>query len=158
MGASNSLVHSGEDDDILGSDFNRTSRGVIKRIPIEIKPRGKLGLRSVGSSGRKPKGDSLRSALSVDLENAEVEKIKKDFDMYRLNKENDICNMRKKAQKLEGENKRLKSELLALRNTCSRMREERHAALEAEREAVARAGSFELDRDKIQRQFKVRYL
>ena len=53
-------MRSHDDEDILGSDFEGTN-GVMKRIPIEIKPRGKLGLRSVGSLGRsKPKGGSLR--------------------------------------------------------------------------------------------------
>ena len=156
MGAGGSFMRSHDDDDILGSDLDGAGHGVIKRIPIEMKPRGKLGLRSVGSVGRKPKGGSLRSALSVDLENPEVERIKKDFEMYRLNKENDIANMQKKEQKLETENKRLRAELLALQKTCTRMRAERDAALEAEQEAVARAAAFESDRDKVQRQFKVR--
>lgn len=50
--------------------------GVVKKIPIEVRPRRKLGnaLRSVGSFGRKQKGSSMRSALSVDYE--EVEKIR----------------------------------------------------------------------------------
>ncbi|PVD37428.1 hypothetical protein C0Q70_00018 [Pomacea canaliculata] len=155
MGAGGSFMRSQDDDDILGSDLEGNGHGVIKRIPIEMKPRGKLGLRSVGSLGRKPKGGSLRSALSVDLENPEVERIKKDFEMYRLNKENDIANMQKKEQKLEMENKRLRAELLALQKTCTRMRAERDAALEAEQEAVARAAAFESDRDKVQRQFKL---
>lgn len=59
MGTGSSFMRS-HDDDILGSDLEGTN-GVLKRIPIEIKPRGKLGLRSVGSLGRsKPKGGSLR--------------------------------------------------------------------------------------------------
>ena len=53
-------MRSHDDEDILGSDLEGAN-GVMKRIPIEIKPRGKLGLRSVGSLGRsKPKGGSLR--------------------------------------------------------------------------------------------------
>ncbi|BFZ22072.1 hypothetical protein BsWGS_25111 [Bradybaena similaris] len=154
MGTGGSFMRS-HDDDILGSDLEGTN-GVLKRIPIEIKPRGKLGLRSVGSLGRsKPKGGSLRSALSMDLENPEVERIRKDFEMYRLNKDNEIANIQKKEQKLETENKRLRAELLALQKTCTRMRAERDAALEAEQEALARASVFECDRDKVQRQFKL---
>ena len=42
-----------------------------------------------------------RSALSVDLENPEVERIKKDFEMYRLNRENDVTNMQKKVNTTE---------------------------------------------------------
>ncbi|KAI8761259.1 nephrocystin-3, partial [Biomphalaria glabrata] len=155
MGTGSSFMRSHDDEDILGSDLEGTN-GVLKRIPIEIKPRGKLGLRSVGSLGRsKPKGGSLRSALSMDLENPEVERIRKDFEMYRLNKDNEIANMQKKEKKLETENKRLRAELLALQKTCTRMRAERDAALEAEQEALARASVFECDRDKVQRQFKL---
>ncbi|CAL1539739.1 unnamed protein product [Lymnaea stagnalis] len=155
MGTGSSFMRSHDDEDILGSDLEGTN-GVLKRIPIEIKPRGKLGLRSVGSLGRsKPKGGSLRSALSMDLENPEVERIRKDFEMYRLNKDNETANMQKKEQKLETENKRLRAELLALQKTCTRMRAERDAALEAEQEALARASVFECDRDKVQRQFKL---
>ncbi|XP_005107932.1 nephrocystin-3 [Aplysia californica] len=155
MGTGSSFMRSHDDEDILGSDLEGTN-GVLKRIPIEIKPRGKLGLRSVGSLGRsKPKGGSLRSALSMDLENPEVERIRKDFEMYRLNKDNEIANMQKKEQKLETENKRLRAELLALQKTCTRMRAERDAALEAEQEALARASVFESERDKVQRQFKL---
>ena len=53
-----------------------------------MKPRGRIGLgKALGSiTGKKKHGTSgsLQSALSVDLENPEVEKIKKDFEMYRL--------------------------------------------------------------------------
>ncbi|GFS01018.1 nephrocystin-3 [Elysia marginata] len=155
MGTGSSFLRSQDDEDILGSDLEGAN-GVLKRIPIEIKPRGKLGLRSVGSLGRsKPKGGSLRSALSMDLENPEVERIRKDFEMYRLNRDNEMANCHKKERKLETENKRLRAELLALQKTCTRMRAERDAALEAEQEALARASVFECERDKVQRQFKL---
>ncbi|XP_064597908.1 LOW QUALITY PROTEIN: nephrocystin-3-like [Liolophura sinensis] len=152
MGTGSSFLRHPDDDD--GTDYGH---GVIKRIPIEMKPRGRLaGLRSVSSLGRKqPKGGSLRSALSIDLENPEVERIKKDFEMYRLNKENEIANMQKKEQKCETENKRLRAELLALQKTCTKLRGERDVALEAEHQALARAAAFESDRDKVQRQFKI---
>ena len=83
MGTGGSFLRNQEDDDILGNDLDGSSHGVIKRIPVEIKPRGKLGILSQGSSRNKKIGGSLRSALSVDLENAEVEKIRKEFEMYR---------------------------------------------------------------------------
>ena len=60
MGTGSSFMRSQEDDDILGSDLDGSSKGIIKRIPIEIQPKGRLGIRSVGSVGRKPKGGSLR--------------------------------------------------------------------------------------------------
>lgn len=82
MGAGGSFLRNNEDDDILGNDLDGSSRGVIKRIPIEMKPRGKLGLGR--GSNKKPKGGSLRSALSIDLEtNPEAEKIRREFEMFR---------------------------------------------------------------------------
>ncbi|CAH1790232.1 unnamed protein product [Owenia fusiformis] len=155
MGTGSSLFHRNDEDDVLGMEYDSNSQGVIKRIPIEVKPRGKLGLRSVGSFGRKPKGGSLRSALSVDLENPEAEKIRKDFDMYRMNKESEIQNMQKKEQKLEMENKRLRGELQALQKSCGNLRRERDAAVAAEQDALARGSAFRDDRDKVQRQFKL---
>jgi nephrocystin-3 len=100
------------DDDELGTDID-AGPGVIKRIPIEMKPRGRLGLRSGGRSLSKPKGSSsLRSALSVEVaENPEVERVYKEFEMYRMNHENEVANIIKKEQKLETENRRLKAEL-----------------------------------------------
>ncbi|XP_071103665.1 nephrocystin-3-like [Haliotis cracherodii] len=154
MGVGGSFLRGQDDDDILGTDLD--GNGVIKRIPIEIKPRGKLGpLRSVTSFGKKSKGGSLRSALSIDLENPEVDRIKKDFDMYKLNKDNEIMAMQKKEQKLEMENKRMRAELLALQNTCTKLRNEKESCLDAEMQALARASAFESDRDKVQRQFKI---
>ena len=84
-----------------------------------------------------------------------MERIRKEFEMYRLNKENEIANMQKKEKKLETENRRLRAELQALQKTYRRMREDREGAQEAEHQALARAAAFESDRDKIQRQFKV---
>lgn len=156
MGTGGSFLRSQDDDDMLGTDLD--GNGVVKRIPIEIKSRPRLGLsglKSVGSFGKKPKGGSLRSALSVDLENPECERIRKEFELYRLERENEIGNMQKKERKLETENKRQRAELLALQKTCQKLRLERDAAMMAEQQALARAAAFESDRDKVQRQFKV---
>ena len=110
MGASQA-VHDRQDVEYedLGVDVD----GVVKHIPIEVKPRGRLGLKSGGRSMSKPKGSSsLRSALSVDVsENPEVDRVLKEFDMYKLNKENEISNMVKKEKKLETENRKLRAEL-----------------------------------------------
>ena len=59
-------------------------------------------------------------------------------------------------QKLETENKRLRVELQTLQKTCRKLRDERDGAIEADHQALVRAAAFESDRDKIQRQFKVR--
>ena len=84
-----------------------------------------------------------------------MEKIRRELEMYRMQKENEIANLQKKEQKLETENKRLRGELQALQKTSSKLRHERDQALEAEHQALARASTFENDRDKVQRQFKV---
>jgi hypothetical protein len=60
MGNGASFLRSQDDDDILGTDLDGSSKGVIKRIPIEMKPRGKLGNKITNSVLRKPKGGSLR--------------------------------------------------------------------------------------------------
>ena len=154
MGTGGSFLRHNDEDDVLGVEYD-SSQGVVKRIPIEVKPRGRLGLRSVRSLGKSKGSSSLRSAISVDLENPETEKICKDFEMYRLNKENEIANMQKKVKRLETENRRLRAELQTLQMTGRKLREERDMAQEAEHQAFVRATSFEMDRDKIQRHFKV---
>ena len=100
------------EDDEVGVDIDG-GPGVIKRIPIEVKPRGRLGLGQGVRSLSKPKGSSsLRSALSVDVaENPEVERVLKEFEMYRMNRDNEVANMIKKEQKLETENRKLRAEL-----------------------------------------------
>ncbi|XP_077997174.1 nephrocystin-3-like [Glandiceps talaboti] len=142
-----------EDCDIISDN------GVIKRIPIEVKPRRTLGgsFRQGGRSfiGRRNKGASLRSALSVDLENTEVEKIRKEYEMYKIGKQNEMGDLLKKQQKLESENRRVRAELQALQKTCSKLRHERDIALDAEHQALERAMTFETERDKVQRQFKI---
>lgn len=155
MGSGNSFLHR-DDDDVLGTEYD-SSQGVLKTIPNEVKPRPRLGggVRSVRSISKQQKNGSLRSALSVDMENPEVEKIRKDFEMYRLSKENELTNIRKKEQKLETENRRLRAELQAKEKTCQKQKEERDSALEAEHRAQMRAAAIEHDRDKIQHLFKI---
>ena len=73
MGIGSSFVCCNEDEEVDDGVKNGSSQGVVKRIPNEIKPRGRLGgLRSVRSLGRPIKGGSTRSALSIDMENPEV--------------------------------------------------------------------------------------
>lgn len=74
---------------------------------------------------------------------------------FRLNKENDIADMKKKETRLQIENKRLRAELLVLQKTCTNLRAERDKAIDAEQAAQARAAAFQSDRDKVQRNFKV---
>ena len=140
-----------EEEDVGG-------KGVVKKIPIEMKQRRNLAtsLRSVGSFGAKrQKGASLRSALSVELDGQETEKVKKEFEMYRLNKENEIANFKKKEQKLENENRRLRGELQAMQKTVAKLLYERDEAYIDVQQALERSATFETERDKIQRQFKI---
>ncbi|XP_022107345.1 nephrocystin-3-like [Acanthaster planci] len=139
------------------ADMSDSNPGVIKRIPIELKPRKSLGgtLRSVGSFGRRQKGVSLRSALSVDLDSSEVDKVRREFEMYKIGKQNEMSDLIKKEKKLESENKRLRAELQAMQKTCNKLRQERDMALDAEYQALERAAAFEQDRNKVQRQFKI---
>ncbi|XP_071791220.1 nephrocystin-3-like [Asterias amurensis] len=138
-------------------DISDSNPGVIKRIPIELKPRRTLGgtLRSVGSFGRRPKGVSLRSAMSVDMDSSEGDKIRREFEMYKIGKQNEMSDLIKKEKKLESENRRLRAELQAMQKTCNKLRQERDMALDAEYQALERAATFEQDRNKVQRQFKI---
>ncbi|CAH1273997.1 KLC4 [Branchiostoma lanceolatum] len=152
MGTSSSLLRSRE-------SLEELTDGVYLDgnldIPNEVKPRHAL-LRSVGSFGRRMKGASFRSNASVDLmENPEAERIRKEYEMFRYSKQSEIQDMQKKMEKLENENKRLRGELQALQKTVSKLRNERDAALNREYQALERAATFENDRDKVQRQFKI---
>ena len=42
-----------------------------------------------------------------------------------------------------------------MQKTCNKLRQERDMALDAEYQALERAATFEQDRNKVQRQFKV---
>ncbi|XP_061410633.1 nephrocystin-3 [Lethenteron reissneri] len=135
------------------------SRGCTE-IPIEMKPRQKLvpnaRLRSVGSA-RRFKGASFRSVTSVvDLELApELERLRKEYEIFRVTKSNEVADMKRKEEKLDSENKRLRAELQALQKSCQKLRVEKEAALEGRDQAMERAASFQQDRDKVQRQFKI---
>ncbi len=108
MGTGGSIPYD-EDGDITDNN-----PGVIKRIPIEVPARHRgTFLRSVGSFGisRKGKGISLRSAMSMDLDSSEVDKIRRDFEMFKISKGNEMSDLVKKEKKLESENRRLRAEL-----------------------------------------------
>ena len=76
-------------------------------------------------------------------------------DVLRINKDNEMANMMRKEQRLVTENKKLKAELLVLQKTCTKLRAERDTSLEAEQHALIRAATFEDERGKLQRNFKV---
>ncbi|XP_033113805.1 nephrocystin-3-like [Anneissia japonica] len=142
-----------------GSSFVRGDAGeggVVTRIPNEVKPRRTL-LPSRGSLtlGRKGKGASMRSALSVELENTELDRLRRDFETYKYSKQTEVADLAKKEKKFESENRRLRAELQALQKTCNKLRVERDLACDSEYQAMVRANIFEQDRDKVQHNFKI---
>uniref|UniRef100_A0A8B9DTG9 Nephrocystin-3 n=1 Tax=Anser cygnoides TaxID=8845 RepID=A0A8B9DTG9_ANSCY len=86
---------------------------------------------------------------------AEYERLKKEYEIFRVSKNNEVASMVKKEAKLDRENKRLRAELQALQKTYQKILREKECALEAKYQAMERAATFEHDRDKVKRQFKI---
>ncbi|XP_048121941.1 nephrocystin-3 isoform X5 [Alosa alosa] len=151
MGTASSLVSPGEViEDAYGGEG-----GEACEIPVEVKPKARL-LRSSFRRGPRVIGASFKSTGSVDLEyTAEYERLRKDYDIFRVSKNNEIASMQKKEAKLDEENKRLRAELQALQKTYQKILREKESALEAKYQAMERASTFEHDRDKVKRQFKI---
>ncbi|TWW70897.1 Nephrocystin-3 [Takifugu flavidus] len=151
MGTASSLVSPGEViEDGYGGDG-----GEACEIPVEVKPKARL-LRSSFRRGPRVIGASFKSTGSVDLEYAaEYERLRKEYEIFRVSKNNEILSMQKKEAKLDEENKRLRAELQALQKTYQKILREKESALEAKYQAMERAATFEHDRDKVKRQFKI---
>ncbi len=177
MGSAGSVPETEICDDSNRQRNPSAIEGIEQQIPVEFKPRKKLGkmrraqnpqnsLQSALSNSfinnghgssifkRKLAGASLRSVLSndtvLDLENsAEFEKLRREFENFRLSKQNEMRDMQKREKKLESENKRLRGEVQVLQKTCTRLRNEREWALENETQAIERARAFEDDRNDI---------
>lgn len=129
--------------------------GEACEIPVEVKPKARL-LRSSFRRGPRVIGASFKSTASVDLEYAaEYERLKKEYEIFRVSKNNEIASMQKKEVKLDEENKRLRAELQALQKTYQKILREKESAVEAKYQAMERAATFEHDRDKVKRQFKI---
>uniref|UniRef100_A0A673G6D4 Nephrocystin-3 n=1 Tax=Sinocyclocheilus rhinocerous TaxID=307959 RepID=A0A673G6D4_9TELE len=151
MGTASSLVSPGEViEDAYGGEG-----GEACEIPVEVKPKARL-LRSSFRRGPRVIGASFKSTGSVELEYAaEYERLRKDYEIFRVSKNNEIASMQKKEAKLDEENKRLRAELQALQKTYQKFLREKESALEAKYQAMERAANFEHDRDKVKRQFKI---
>ncbi|CAB1349492.1 unnamed protein product [Coregonus sp. 'balchen'] len=147
MGTASSLVSPGEViEDAYGGEG-----GEACEIPVEVKPKARL-LRSSFRRGPRVIGASFKSTGSVDLEyTAEYERLRKEYEIFRVSKNNEITSMQKKEAKLDEENKRLRAEL---QKTYQKILREKESALEAKYQAMERAATFEHDRDKVKRQFK----
>uniref|UniRef100_A0A3P8XIV7 Nephrocystin-3 n=1 Tax=Esox lucius TaxID=8010 RepID=A0A3P8XIV7_ESOLU len=151
MGTASSLVSPGEViEDAYGGEG-----GEACEIPVEVKPKARL-LRSSFRRGPRVIGASFKSTGSVDLEyTAEYERLRKEYEIFRVSKNNEIISMQRKEAKLDEENKRLRAELQALQKTYQKILREKESALEAKYQAMERAATFEHDRDKVKRQFKI---
>lgn len=151
MGTASSLVTPGEViEDAYGGEG-----GEACEIPVEVKPKARL-LRSSFRRGPRVIGASFKSTGSVDLEYAaEYERLRKEYEIFRVSKNNEITSMQKKEAKLDEENKRLRAELQALQKTYQKILREKESALETKYQAMERAATFEHDRDKVKRQFKI---
>lgn len=107
MGTASSLVSPGE----VIEDGYGGEGGEACEIPVEVKPKARL----LRSSFRRPPrviGASFKSTGSVDLEYAaEYERLRKEYEIFRVSKNNEISSMQKKEAKLDEENKRLRAEL-----------------------------------------------
>ncbi len=102
MGTASSLVSPGEViEDAYGGEG-----GEACEIPVEVKPKARL-LRSSFRRGPRVIGASFKSTGSVELEYAaEYERLRKDYEIFRVSKNNEIASMQKKEAKLDEENKR----------------------------------------------------
>ncbi|XP_013868832.1 nephrocystin-3 isoform X2 [Austrofundulus limnaeus] len=152
MGTASSLVSPGGEviEDGYGGDG-----GEACEIPVEVKPKARL-LRSSFRRGPRVIGASFKSTGSVDLEYAaEYERLRKEYEIFRVSKNNEVASMQRKEAKLDEENKRLRAELQALQKTYQKILREKEAALEAKYQAMERAVTVEHDRDKVKRQFKI---
>ncbi|KAM6978092.1 nephrocystin-3 [Aplochiton taeniatus] len=151
MGTASSLVSPG---DVIEDAYGGEA-GEACEIPVEVKPKARL-LRSSFRRGPRVIGASFKSTGSVDLEYAaDYERLRKEYDIFRVSKNNEITSMQKKEAKLDEENKRLRAELQALQKTYQKILREKESALEAKYQAMERAATFEHDRDKVKRQFKI---
>lgn len=117
MGTASSLVSpAGAVGEVIEDTYEGTG-GEACEIPVEVKPKARLlrsSFRRVGTS--RPGGligASFKSTASVqELECvAEYERLKKDYEIFRISKNNEVTSMMKKEAKLDKENKRLRAEL-----------------------------------------------
>ncbi|KAM8758851.1 nephrocystin-3 isoform 1-T1 [Rhynchonycteris naso] len=175
MGTASSLVNPAGGEVI--EDTYGTGGGEACEIPVEVKPKARL-LRSsfrrgagAGAAGAGPGslargmggggllGASFKSTGSsvpeLEYAVAEYERLKKEYEIFRVSKNQELLSMGRREAKLDTENKRLRAELQALQKTYQKILREKESAVEAKYQAMERAATFEHDRDKVKRQFKI---
>ncbi|XP_036862009.2 nephrocystin-3 isoform X1 [Manis javanica] len=173
MGTASSLVSPAGGEVI--EDTYGAGGGEACEIPVEVKPKARLlrssfrrgagaagagpGALSRGAGGGGLLGASFKSTGSsvpeLEYAAAEYDRLKKEYEIFRVSKNQELLSMGRREAKLDTENKRLRAELQALQKTYQKILREKESALEAKYQAMERAATFELDRDKVKRQFKI---
>ncbi|XP_012883490.1 PREDICTED: nephrocystin-3 [Dipodomys ordii] len=114
-------------------------------------------LESAGGGGLP--GASFRSTGSsvpeLECAAAELERLRKEYEIFRVSKGQEVLSLGRREAQLDSENRRLRAELQALQKTYQKILREKESALEAKYQAMERAATFEQDRDKVKRQFKI---
>ncbi|XP_040818751.1 nephrocystin-3 [Ochotona curzoniae] len=170
MGTASSLVRPAGGEVI--EDTYGAGGGEACEIPVEVKPKARLlrgslrrgagsgpGAQARGAGGGGLLGASFRSTGSsvpeLEYAAAECERLRKEYEIFRVSKTQELLSMGRREAKLDTENKRLRAELQALQKTYQKILREKESALEAKCQAMERAATFEHDRDKVKRQFKI---
>ncbi|XP_007505158.1 nephrocystin-3 isoform X2 [Monodelphis domestica] len=176
MGTASSLVSPAGGEVI--EDTYGGGGGEACEIPVEVKPKARLlrgSFRRTGAAGAGTGaaagagagargaggllGASFKSTGSsvpeLEYAAAECERLKKEYEIFRVSKNQELLAMGRREAKLDTENKRLRAELQALQKTYQKILREKESALEAKYQAMERAATFEQDRDKVKRQFKI---
>uniref|UniRef100_A0A8C4L567 Nephrocystin-3 n=1 Tax=Equus asinus asinus TaxID=83772 RepID=A0A8C4L567_EQUAS len=157
MGTASSLVSPAGGEVI--EDTYGAGGGEACEIPVEVKPNARLlrssfrrGAGAAAGAGFKSTGSSVPE---LEYAAAEYERLKKEYEIFRVSKNQELLSMGRREAKLDTENKRLRAELQALQKTYQKILREKESALEAKYQAMERAATFEHDRDKVKRQFKI---
>ncbi|XP_043825181.1 nephrocystin-3 isoform X1 [Dromiciops gliroides] len=177
MGTASSLVSPAGGEVI--EDTYGGGGGEACEIPVEVKPKARLlrgsfrraGATSAGAgaagagagAGARGAGGLLGASFKstgssvpeLEYAAAECERLKKEYEIFRVSKNQELLAMGRREAKLDTENKRLRAELQALQKTYQKILREKESALEAKYQAMERAATFEQDRDKVKRQFKI---
>ncbi|XP_069861523.1 nephrocystin-3 isoform X2 [Dipodomys merriami] len=163
MGTASSLVSpAGE----VIEDTYGAGGGEACEIPVEVKPKARLLRGSLRRGAAGPAagaaglpGASFRSTGSsvpeLECAAAELERLRKEYEIFRVSKGQEVLSLGRREAQLDSENRRLRAELQALQKTYQKILREKESALEAKYQAMERAATFEQDRDKVKRQFKI---
>lgn len=84
----------------------------------------------------------MQSAVSVRMD-PETEKLRKDFDQYKLEKEGEILMLNRQCEMTMNENRRLRGELKMLQTTCVKLKQERDRAFMTEKDTLERSSAIE---------------